>query len=60
MKTKEITKTMLLWEVDAYFERHNLVIRPKSFDWQRDEKTELETPHVEAAKVNGPAKAQTD
>ena len=46
MKAKSTTETMLLWEVDAYFERHNLVIRPKSFGWQSDEKTGLETPHI--------------
>lgn len=46
MKPKAITKTISLWEVGAYFERHNLVIRPNSFDWQRDEKTGLETPYV--------------
>ncbi len=46
MTAKIITETISLWEVDAYFERHNLVIRPESFEWLRDKKTGLETPHV--------------
>lgn len=53
-------KTLSLWEVDAYFERHNLVIRPKSFGWRRDEETGLMKPHVEATRADGSKETKAD